>query len=323
MSVALSMSTSCTASAFQCTEADDCAGRPGGVCETTGYCSFPDDECPSGRRYGEFSQGSLAGACVLPDDAGSTSSVGSDTAGAGESAGSTGSRPSTLSGSSGGPGGSGTTADPDPTTGGFNPTDSDPSSSSTASTGSMSTESSSTESSSTGPAASVIELVATLAACTDPVNNDPAGCELSTETQGMSVDLENSGAMGAPTTAFVAFVPDDELATATVLSAEVRLTATDEANAESTTQSGELWLTESFTLDSLALGQPALLGRGPIAPDQGAVVTSEEVTWELDPADVDTSSTVFVAVVPTTVEGVDYWNSDGVHPPVLRLTIAP
>lgn len=129
--------------------------------------------------------------------------------------------------------------------------------------------------------------------------------------------------MNAASTSFVAFAIDDGLAGATVLDAEVRLTATDEVNAESTTQSGELWLTEPFTLATLSVGQPTLLGGGPIAPDQGAVVTSEEVTWPLDPSDVDLDSTIYIAVVPTTIEGVDYWNSEGTHPPVLRLVIAP
>jgi hypothetical protein len=35
----------------------------GGACETTGYCSFPDAKCTSGRSYGE-SAGSRAGTCT-------------------------------------------------------------------------------------------------------------------------------------------------------------------------------------------------------------------------------------------------------------------
>ena len=53
------------ASAFVCESPEQCGA---GVCEPSGYCSFPDDECPSGRRYGTFAGDGLANACVeLPD----------------------------------------------------------------------------------------------------------------------------------------------------------------------------------------------------------------------------------------------------------------
>jgi hypothetical protein len=35
-----------------------------GRCETGGWCSFPADSCPSGRRYAEFAPDELAGTCV-------------------------------------------------------------------------------------------------------------------------------------------------------------------------------------------------------------------------------------------------------------------
>lgn len=46
---------------FHC--ADDTACGTGGVCESTGYCSFSDTECPSGFRYSS-SAGDLAEQCV-------------------------------------------------------------------------------------------------------------------------------------------------------------------------------------------------------------------------------------------------------------------
>jgi hypothetical protein len=56
---------------FRCEVATDCAHvRPGATCEPDGHCSFTDEACPSGRRYGELS-GDRAGACVaLPADGG-------------------------------------------------------------------------------------------------------------------------------------------------------------------------------------------------------------------------------------------------------------
>lgn len=46
--------------AFHCATSDQCAG---GTCEPEGFCSFPDPDCASGRRFGELG-GSLAGVCV-------------------------------------------------------------------------------------------------------------------------------------------------------------------------------------------------------------------------------------------------------------------
>ena len=46
---------------FECASDQQCGGE--GVCESTGFCSFPDATCASGRRYGALS-GALAGECV-------------------------------------------------------------------------------------------------------------------------------------------------------------------------------------------------------------------------------------------------------------------
>ncbi len=61
--------------AYECDGDDACAGAPGGRCEPTGYCSYPDPQCPSGARYSEFA-GPYADACT-PDEGGDTSSSGS------------------------------------------------------------------------------------------------------------------------------------------------------------------------------------------------------------------------------------------------------
>lgn len=52
------------AAAFGCQDAAQCGDNA--FCETNGFCSFPDAECPSGRRYGEHAPTGLAGACVDP-----------------------------------------------------------------------------------------------------------------------------------------------------------------------------------------------------------------------------------------------------------------
>lgn len=74
---------------FACSDASDCVlnGLPGS-CEATGYCSFPDLDCPTGSRYSEHAPRSLAGACVDPDGGGSGG--GSEDTGATSEDGSTG-----------------------------------------------------------------------------------------------------------------------------------------------------------------------------------------------------------------------------------------
>src|SRR5262245_10557483 len=46
---------------FQCRNNSSCGGQ--GTCETSRYCSFPDTDCASGRRYSS-SAGSLSEQCV-------------------------------------------------------------------------------------------------------------------------------------------------------------------------------------------------------------------------------------------------------------------
>ena len=65
----------CNASAFQCSDDAECG--TGGTCQPgIGYCSFPDEGCPSEQRYGEHAGDGLAGECVAVGG-GSSSSSGS------------------------------------------------------------------------------------------------------------------------------------------------------------------------------------------------------------------------------------------------------
>jgi hypothetical protein len=55
----------CSPAAFVCAEDAQCGDE--GVCETSGFCSFPDPSCPSGRRYGKHA-GSSSNECVGAED---------------------------------------------------------------------------------------------------------------------------------------------------------------------------------------------------------------------------------------------------------------
>ncbi|MCR9163207.1 MAG: hypothetical protein ACE37F_23255 [Nannocystaceae bacterium] len=71
---------------FACSEESDCVlnGLPGS-CEASGYCSFPDLDCPTGSRYSQHAPSALAGECVDPGGGGSGS--GGDTTSSGSSSG--------------------------------------------------------------------------------------------------------------------------------------------------------------------------------------------------------------------------------------------
>lgn len=65
---------------FPC-DADEQCSRDGatGVCQASGYCSFPDASCDSNQRYGELAPGELAGTCVpVAGGSGSDSTIGDD-----------------------------------------------------------------------------------------------------------------------------------------------------------------------------------------------------------------------------------------------------
>ncbi|MEM9457818.1 MAG: LamG domain-containing protein [Myxococcota bacterium] len=49
--------------AFSCQSDAQCFTDGAGLCQPTGYCSFPDEDCQSGQRYGELS-GPFAKSCV-------------------------------------------------------------------------------------------------------------------------------------------------------------------------------------------------------------------------------------------------------------------
>lgn len=57
---------------FPC-DADEQCSRDGaaGLCQASGYCSFPDASCDSNQRYGDLAPGELAGTCVPVEAAGS------------------------------------------------------------------------------------------------------------------------------------------------------------------------------------------------------------------------------------------------------------
>jgi hypothetical protein len=68
--VAIAATGCLKAAAFPCTSNEQCTKNGAlGTCESVGFCSFPDGECASGRRFGSLS-GTFANQCVGEGDAG-------------------------------------------------------------------------------------------------------------------------------------------------------------------------------------------------------------------------------------------------------------
>ncbi|MBL4687912.1 MAG: hypothetical protein JKY37_25200 [Nannocystaceae bacterium] len=78
-------------SIFACDTDESCVaeGGEGGECESNSYCSFPDTDCPSTRRWHDRASSDLAGDCVGDELAGTGDDGGSGTQGSGSTGGAT------------------------------------------------------------------------------------------------------------------------------------------------------------------------------------------------------------------------------------------
>ncbi|HET6583952.1 MAG TPA: hypothetical protein VFG69_10895, partial [Nannocystaceae bacterium] len=69
------LAVACSDALFPCAQDGDCDdGKSGGVCQPEGVCSFPDDRCDSGQRFGAHS-GGLSNECVPTSDTDATSAA--------------------------------------------------------------------------------------------------------------------------------------------------------------------------------------------------------------------------------------------------------
>lgn len=170
-----------------------------------------------------------------------------------------------------------------------------------------------------GPGPLTIDIVASLAACANPANPDTAACQAEAGQGLITVDEEISPGSG-PRYGYLRFDLDaPALAGKTVVALEVVLVVPSLSGSESD-QSGEMWEVESFDATSLEIAAPATVGAAPLVADQGAVATNAVVTFTL-PADlVAPGESLFVALLPVSTNGVDYFDTNGTIAP--KLTVA-
>jgi len=65
--------SACGSSVFACSSDEQCQGGAGpGMCQPEGYCSFPDDGCDSGQRFGDAAPAGVANVCVALGEGTST-----------------------------------------------------------------------------------------------------------------------------------------------------------------------------------------------------------------------------------------------------------
>ncbi len=285
-----------TRGVFECRQADQCALRgQTGVYEANGYCSFPDDSCPSDSRYGELAPQDIAGTCVPQPS--STGSAGSDAGVMTNEASSAGST------SSGGP----VVDTGDDTTIGV----SGPSSS----TGSVG-------SSDSGGVAQVVVYTAVVSGCNDAVNLDPLMCEAIASPREGAMIVDGAAAGFGPYNSYVGFDLDASVAADQVVAVTLRLYVTDSADAESSS-SGEVYAVEPFTHGDLFMVQPQTVGPL-LAPDQGGVTTGQAVDWPLPVSVVvDGGPSVYLGVLAIENDGIDYWSDAGAQPPQLLVELQP
>jgi hypothetical protein len=140
----------------------------------------------------------------------------------------------------------------------------------------------------------------------------------------MSVDSDNDtyavgdSSIGEPTAIFLRFDLDSAFSGKTVTQVTLTLTVTNVANAGSSS-SGEVWRVSCFTRQDLFTSIPAKMGTTPLAPAQGPVVLSQDVSWLLPVSTVTAAQPVCFGIFPKAADGADYYNKTGAKPPRLSI----
>lgn len=186
--------------------------------------------------------------------------------------------------------------------------------------GSETSVSSAGGSTSTGTSSKTLEIVALEADCIDPYSYfpDPQGCDFAAARDAFTIDRDADYPHDS-WVGFMRFSPGAELAGKTIDAVALRLRVSGEPHSDAD-DSGVVWEVEPFDRDSLNQGPPNPVGDDPIGASVGAVALSAEVVFELVGLTVQPSTPIYLSMVPTTEDGVDYTDERSATPPTLIVT---
>jgi len=308
----------CSRSGFECLEDAQCSSA--GVCAAPGYCAFPDDACASGLAYGEFAKGDVAGHCVPESDGGtmgssSTSTGDGSTSESGPDADTTlGLDDATSTGSQAGDDGS--TSASTGATSIATSTGPDGTSTSTSSTSSTSSDGATSMQTASYPAS-----FATCVMLDEPTPN-PAACVALTQPDGMTVDLQAVSGMPGASAGMVSIPVGSDFIGADIVEVRLRLRTHSNPSSDSN-QTGEVWLVDAFTEDSLQSTLPQTVQAMPLAGDMGPSLPDTDNVWVLPEDVLVPDATLHLGIYGVTTDGVDYVTHLGDPAPVLEVDYLP
>lgn len=308
----------CSRSGFECLDDAQCSNG-GGVCAAPGYCAFPDDACASGLAYGEHAKGDVAGQCVPEPDGGTIGSSSTGDVSTSDEGSTTATTTTTTLGLD------------DATSTGSQADDDGSTSSSTGATGlatstgpdATSTDSSSSSSDGAPPVQTAI-YPASFATCVmlDEPTPNPAACVALTQPDGMTVDLQAVTGMPGASAGMVKIPIGSDFIGADIIEVRLRLRTHSNPSADSD-QTGEIWLVDAFTEDSLQSTFPQTVQAMPLAADIGPSLPDTDNVWLLPEDVLVPDADLHVGIYGVTTDGVDYVTHVGDPTPVLEVDYLP
>lgn len=156
------------------------------------------------------------------------------------------------------------------------------------------------------------------AECLNPLKPDPRGCDdrntLTVDTEFVPSGVVTSVSLG-PRAAYFRFDLDQQLVGRVIESAFLELNVGAFPEADST-QTGELWEVEPFDPSTTSVRSPARVGAN-LAPSYGPAAPGSTVQLQIPPTKIRPNSSLYLGVLPSSSDGVDYYDNSGLKPPTL------
>lgn len=171
-----------------------------------------------------------------------------------------------------------------------------------------------------GPdAQTVFVYTATVAECIDPTSPNPDTCRSIKGNDQLTADGSDATTTH-PWDAYVRFDLDAAIAGKAIQNVHFELTVTT-ASLAGAGSSGDVWQVTMFDKASLYITEPTKVGTLPIAPAQANVTNLQVVSFSIPTSLVAAGGQVYLGIITTSNDGVEYWNLDGATPPRLVVTV--